>query len=116
MSQSSENDRNQAPGGQSGRMFGRGQPDDERKSAVFPGCLTSIGFVLLAFMFVVNPVRDDRIAFPITLGVLAAAGIPLLFVRRWAIRGIGIGLLFSWGFLTLVSGGICTGLAYFIYS
>lgn len=41
--------------------------------------------------------------------VLALGG-GLCFVRESAARGLGIGLMIGWAGLTIISGGICTGL------
>lgn len=82
----------------------------DRGSAVLTGCAVTVGFVVLTFVTFIALGIDHRLGYAIVLGVIAACGIPLLFVRDWAVRGVGIGLLLGWSLLTIVSGGVCTGL------
>lgn len=81
---------------------------------VLSGCLSAFGFVILAFVLgaglLAGPDNTGRIVVAVLLGAIALLGVPMLFVRGWIVRGIGIGLLLGWGIATVISGGVCTGL------
>lgn len=113
MSEPPDSDDAQQPAGDSsGTPRGKKsqEPSGDRSWAVVSGCLSAVGFVLLTVVLSVALATQSKIAYPIVLAAIAACGIPLLFVRNWPVRGIGIGLLLGWGALTIFTGGVCTGL------
>lgn len=112
MSEPPDNSDAQQSSGEPSHTPGRkkSEPSGERTSALVSGCLSTGGFVVLTVFLSIALAQQNQLVYPIVLAVIAACGVPLLFVRNWPVRGIGIGLLLGWGTLTIVSGGVCTGL------
>lgn len=71
----------------------------------------AIGIVMDSGALVFTETRAAQITLAVLLaGVAFGGGGALCFVRApWA-RGFGIGLMIGWALLSIVSGGLCTGL------
>lgn len=78
---------------------------------MIPAVATGVAFVAVTpVVSLLSLAVELPVIAAVVLGGLALVGAGLLFVPRWVVRGVGMGLLIGWAVMSVVTAGLCTGL------